>query len=185
MICLPVTIKYSQVDTVLKARVGWVEQRVARVARVGWVEQRVALRNPSFSHGAAADGFRSAYAPVYPSYGLLIIGSSCGNLMRIIALSRLREFWENHPDAERPLKAWYAMASRAQWKNPGHVKQDYPTASILENNRIVFNIKGNAYRLIVAFHYDKGRGFIRFVGRLLNLWLFSGIFFMLLLCLIF
>ena len=84
--------------------------------------------------------------------------------MHIIALSTLREFWENHPDAERPLKAWYAIASRAQWKNPGHVKQDYPTASILENNRIVFNIKGNAYRLIVAFHYDKGRGFIRFVG---------------------
>lgn len=84
--------------------------------------------------------------------------------MRIIALSTLREFWEKHPDAERPLKAWQAVTSHAQWKNPGDVKKDYLSASILENNRVVFNIKGNTYRLIVAFHYDKGRGFIRFVG---------------------
>jgi len=60
--------------------------------------------------------------------------------MRIIALSTLREFWGKHPDVERPLKAWYAVTSRAQWKNPGDVKQDYPAASILENNRVVFNI---------------------------------------------
>ncbi|MFO1433474.1 MAG: type II toxin-antitoxin system HigB family toxin [Candidatus Competibacteraceae bacterium] len=84
--------------------------------------------------------------------------------MRIVALSTLKDFWEKHPDAERPLKAWYAVTSRAQWKSPGDVKQNYPAASILENNRVVFNIKGNTYRLIVAFHYDKGRSFIRFVG---------------------
>jgi len=84
--------------------------------------------------------------------------------MRIIALNTLKDFWQKHPDAEQPLKAWYAVASRAQWMSPAAVKKDYASASIIESNRVVFNIKGNTYRLIVAFHYDKGRGFIRFIG---------------------
>jgi mRNA interferase HigB len=84
--------------------------------------------------------------------------------MRIIALLRLREFWEKHPQAEIPLRSWYADASRAQWKSPADVKAAYRNASFLADNRVVFNIKGNDYRLVVAMHYNRGLMFIRFVG---------------------
>ena len=84
--------------------------------------------------------------------------------MRIIAVKTLREFWESHPDAEQPLRAWYATASRARWEQPSGVKDAYPNASFIANNRVVFNIKGNAYRLLVAMRYDKGIGFVRFIG---------------------
>jgi mRNA interferase HigB len=84
--------------------------------------------------------------------------------MRIIALAQLREFWKKHPQAELPLRAWYAEASRADWKSPADIKQAYRNASFLPDNRIVFNIKGNDYRLIVAVHYNREMMFIRFVG---------------------
>jgi mRNA interferase HigB len=84
--------------------------------------------------------------------------------MRIIALSKLREFWEKHPQAEVPLRAWYAEASRADWKSPTDIKAAYRQASFLANNRVVFNIKGNDYRLVTAVHYNRGMMFIRFVG---------------------
>ncbi|MEO7557741.1 MAG: type II toxin-antitoxin system HigB family toxin [Gammaproteobacteria bacterium] len=84
--------------------------------------------------------------------------------MRIIALSRLREFWERHPQAEIPLRSWYADASRATWKSPSDIKAAYRNASFLAGNRVVFNIKGNDYRLVVAVHYNRGLMFIRFVG---------------------
>jgi mRNA interferase HigB len=84
--------------------------------------------------------------------------------MRIIALSKLREFWEKHPQAEVPLRAWYAEASRADWKSPTDIKAAYRQASFLANNRVVFNIKGNDYRLVTALHYNRGMMFIRFVG---------------------
>ncbi|MEL6380896.1 MAG: type II toxin-antitoxin system HigB family toxin [Cyanobacteria bacterium J06626_18] len=84
--------------------------------------------------------------------------------MRIIARRTLREFWERHPDAEPPLKAWFAEATRAHWHSPNDIKQTYQNASIVANNRVVFNIKGNDYRLIVHVRYDIGILFIRFVG---------------------
>jgi mRNA interferase HigB len=84
--------------------------------------------------------------------------------MRIIALNKLREFWEKHPQAETPLRAWYAEASRADWKSPMDIKAAYHQASFLPNNRVVFNIKGNDYRLVTAVHYNRGMMFIRFVG---------------------
>ena len=84
--------------------------------------------------------------------------------MRIIALRVLRDFWNRHPDAEIPLRSWYATASRAGWGNPAEVKAAYRNASFIANNRIVFNIKGNDYRLVVAVHYNRGMMFIRFVG---------------------
>ncbi|MBW4600190.1 MAG: type II toxin-antitoxin system HigB family toxin [Calothrix sp. FI2-JRJ7] len=65
--------------------------------------------------------------------------------MRIIARSTLREFWELHPDAEQPLKAWYDEVSHANWESPTDVKSLYRNASIIANNRAVFNIKGNNY----------------------------------------
>lgn len=84
--------------------------------------------------------------------------------MHIIALRTLREFWEPHPAAETPLRAWYADASRADWQSPADIKAAYRSASFIAGNRVVFNIKGNAYRLIAAVRYTQGLMFIRFVG---------------------
>ena len=84
--------------------------------------------------------------------------------MHIVSIKTLREFWESHPDAEQPLRAWYANARRAQWRSPADIKADYASASVVGGNRIVFNIKGNTYRLIVIAEYRKGRLFVRFVG---------------------
>lgn len=84
--------------------------------------------------------------------------------MRIIALGALRRFWLLHPDAATPLRAWYAIARRAQWRSPADVKAAYRSASFIAGNRVVFNIKGNDYRLVVAVHYNRGMMFIRFVG---------------------
>jgi mRNA interferase HigB len=84
--------------------------------------------------------------------------------MRIIARKTLKEFWERYPDAQQHLLAWYDDARQAAWKSPAEIKSVYRNASFLANNRVVFNIKGNSYRLIVAIHYDHGIVYIRFVG---------------------
>jgi mRNA interferase HigB len=84
--------------------------------------------------------------------------------MRILSRSTLRDFWQSHADAEEALKAWYYEASRANWQSPADVKKDHRNVSILGNSRVVFNIKGNRYRLIVAIRYSSGIIFIRFIG---------------------
>lgn len=84
--------------------------------------------------------------------------------MRIIALSTLRAFWEKYPDAETPLRAWYALASRTTWKTPADIKVAYRNASFTAHSRVVFNIKGNDYRLVVAVRYEQGLMYVRFVG---------------------
>jgi len=76
----------------------------------------------------------------------------------------LREFWQQHPSTEQSLRAWYAQVRRAAWRSPADVKNDYRSASVLPNQRIVFNIKGNSLRLIVMVNYQHGIVFIRFVG---------------------
>ena len=84
--------------------------------------------------------------------------------MRVIAKKTLREFWEKHADCEEQLKSWYHEAESANWKSPNDIKTNYPSASILADNRVVFNIKGNKYRLIVKINYDYEVTWIRFVG---------------------
>ena len=84
--------------------------------------------------------------------------------MRIIARSTLRAFWLKHSDAEQPLKAWFDDASRSNWQSPSDIKEVYANASIIANNRVVFNIKGNNYRLVVHVRYDISIIFIRFIG---------------------
>ena len=84
--------------------------------------------------------------------------------MRIIAKRTLRTFWERDPRAEQPLKSWYAIAKKADWSSPTDVKQAYGNASLIGNDRVVFNIGGNRYRLIVRFDYTHRIGFVRFVG---------------------
>ena len=85
-------------------------------------------------------------------------------MKRIIAKSTLRKFWENHRDSEQYLKTWYETVLNANWKSPHDVRNAYANASILNNGRVVFNIKENSYRLVVRFNFEKEWAFIRFVG---------------------
>lgn len=84
--------------------------------------------------------------------------------MRVIAVSTLKEFWTLHQDAEQPLKSWYDEAKHATWATPQDIKDHYANASFVGSNRVVFNIKGNDYRLIVAVAYRFQAIYIKFVG---------------------
>ncbi len=84
--------------------------------------------------------------------------------MRIISKKILREFWLKHSDSEQQLKSWFREASDADWKGPKEIKREFPSASFLADNRVVFNIKGNKYRLIVKMNYEYQMTWIRFVG---------------------
>lgn len=85
-------------------------------------------------------------------------------MKRIVAKRTLREFWEKHADSEQYLKTWYETTKNSNWTSPNDIKETYINASILKDNRVVFNIKGNSYRLIVKFNFDRQWVFIRFVG---------------------
>ncbi len=84
--------------------------------------------------------------------------------MRIVAKRTLRSYWESEPRAEQPLKAWFSIAKKAEWSSPADVKAVFGNASIVGNDRVVFNIGGNRFRLVVRFDYSYRIGFIRFVG---------------------
>ena len=87
--------------------------------------------------------------------------------MRIIAKKTLRDFWESDPDyldAKGALEAWHTEALKADWKTPQEVKKQFRNASILKDSRVVFNIKGNNYRLVVKINYPYRVIYIRFVG---------------------
>ena len=84
--------------------------------------------------------------------------------MRLIARRTLREFWERHPDAEQALRAWFHDVQRADWASPADVKRIYANVSIVGDNRLVFNIHGNKYRLVVAVNYEYRMCYVRFVG---------------------
>ena len=76
----------------------------------------------------------------------------------------MRDFWGSHTDARQALQAWYADVKHAAWKTPAEIKREYRSASFVGNNRVVFNIKGNKYRVIVAVQYKYQLVYIRFVG---------------------
>ena len=84
--------------------------------------------------------------------------------MRIISKKKLREFWERHADAKEPLLAWYREVEKEDWNTPVQMKERYPNASILGGNRVVFNIKGNDYRLVAKINYSGRTVYVRFVG---------------------
>ena len=84
--------------------------------------------------------------------------------MRVIAVSTLRAFWERYPDAEQPLKAWYEEATSSTWTQPADINAQYRSATVLKNGRVVFNIKDNDYRLIVAIAYKLQIDYVKFVG---------------------
>ena len=84
--------------------------------------------------------------------------------MRIVAIRFLRVFWEKFPDAEQPLKAWVDEARKACWLQPSDIKEHYRNASILKNKRVVSNIKGNDYRLVVSVAYQFQAVYVKFIG---------------------
>lgn len=84
--------------------------------------------------------------------------------MRIISIKTIRDFWEKHKNSEQSLKSWYHEVKKEKWKSPHDVKRNYKSASILINQRVVFNIKGNQYRLVVSINYNLQIVFIRFIG---------------------
>lgn len=86
--------------------------------------------------------------------------------MRVLSKSTLREFWEqpNYSDSEQPLSAWYDEAKSANWQTPQDIKDLYRSASFVGNDRVVFNIAGNKYRLITAINYKYSMVYVKFVG---------------------
>lgn len=82
----------------------------------------------------------------------------------MISKKVLREFWTKHPDAAEPLRAWFAEVERALWAGPSDIKNRYASASILSGDRVVFNIGGNKYRLVVVVKFVSGYVYVRFVG---------------------
>jgi mRNA interferase HigB len=84
--------------------------------------------------------------------------------MRIISRKVLKDFWIKHPQAEQPLKAWFAETRNNEWKDTKDIKDRYRSADFIAGKRVVFNIAGNKFRLIVKVHYNTGFVYIRFVG---------------------
>ncbi len=86
--------------------------------------------------------------------------------MRVIAKRTLRQFWEcaQYADAQGPLEAWYAETLKSSWQTPQEVKEQFRSASILKGGRVVFNIGGNKYRLVVAIDYGRQACFVKYIG---------------------
>lgn len=84
--------------------------------------------------------------------------------MRVIAKSKLRELWERHPDTEHQLKTWYQEATNGSWESPEFIRNLFPNCRTIKDNRVIFNIKGNHYRLIVKINYKYGMIYVRFIG---------------------
>jgi mRNA interferase HigB len=85
-------------------------------------------------------------------------------VVHIISKKAIIEFWLQHADAEGPLKAWYDHVKRAHWQTPADIQKDYGAGVVLPDNRAVFNIKGNRYRLVVRINYTAQSIYIRFIG---------------------
>jgi mRNA interferase HigB len=84
--------------------------------------------------------------------------------MRVIARNTLRRFWQKHADAEGPLKAWFAETSRGTWHSMADIRKRHATASIVDSERVVFNVGGNEYRLVVKMWFRGKTVWIKFVG---------------------
>ncbi len=84
--------------------------------------------------------------------------------MHIITRSKLVEFWKKHPPAEVGLAAWFQKVKAAKWKTLNEIKKDFPTADLVGNNRVIFDIKGNDYRMICLVFIKGQKVYVRFVG---------------------
>lgn len=84
--------------------------------------------------------------------------------MHIITRSKLVEFWKKHPLAEVGLTTWYQKVKSAKWKSLHDIKKDFPTADLIGENRVIFDIKGNDYRMICLVFIKGQKVYVRFVG---------------------
>lgn len=84
--------------------------------------------------------------------------------MQLIAKRTLRLFWEKYPQAETPLKLWFALVKQATWSGPADIRAQFSSADFVGDNRVIFDIGGNKYRLVVHVSYTYGRALIKFVG---------------------
>ena len=85
--------------------------------------------------------------------------------MQVVARRTLRDFWERQPRAEIPLRGWYTIVSHAQWQGPADVKTMFgTTVDFVGDNRLIFDVGGNKYRLVVHVAYAYRRVLIKFVG---------------------
>ena len=84
--------------------------------------------------------------------------------MRVFAKKILREFWQKYPDSEEQLKPWFQEAEKGNWPNPNYVKDEFPKSRLISGNRVIINIRGNNYRLVIRVNYKYGMIWIRFVG---------------------
>jgi len=103
---------------------------------------------------------------MFPYWELFVLSCLTGSLVRIIARKTIRAFWEipQYHDSQRSLRSWYRIVKNAEWGSPDDLKRQFRSASIISGNRVVFNIAGNKYRLVVKFNYPYKIGYIRFVG---------------------
>ncbi len=84
--------------------------------------------------------------------------------MRIIALKTIKDYWTKHSETEQPLKSWYDEVKKADWEKPEDILREFPKARVIKNDRVIFNIKGNRFRLVVAVKYDFKIFYIRFIS---------------------
>jgi mRNA interferase HigB len=85
--------------------------------------------------------------------------------MQVIARRTLKQFWERHQQAEGPSRAWYAIVTKARWRSPTDIKRQFgSTVDFVGDNRVIFDLGGNKYRLIVHVSYAFGRVLIKFIG---------------------
>lgn len=104
-----------------------------------------------------SNGVFSLHLDIVPIWDLVLT-------MRVIARSALVNFWEKYPESKVPLTNWYLETTNSSWKTPAHIKHAYSSASVLKNGRVVFNIAGNKFRLVVAISYPIQLVYIKFVG---------------------
>jgi len=84
--------------------------------------------------------------------------------MQVVALRTLKQFWERHPRAEPALRTWHSIVSRAEWKGPAEIKDQFGSADFVGDNRVIFNIGGNRYRLVAHVSYEYKAVLVKFVG---------------------
>jgi len=85
--------------------------------------------------------------------------------VQVVALRTLRQFWDRHPQAETPLRTWFAIVSRADWTSPADAKRQFGTAiDFVGDNRIIFDLGGNKFRLVAHISYRYRRVLVKFVG---------------------
>jgi mRNA interferase HigB len=84
--------------------------------------------------------------------------------MQIIARRTLKQFWAKHPQAGAPLRSWFSVVAKASWQGPADIKVRFGTADFVSDNRVIFDIGGNKYRLVVQVSYTYQRVLVKFVG---------------------